>query len=175
VAVLTPTVVGYTAVPYTGGLPCGYMRLLRHRCKDVTCPLDDYYVMVFEAELAGAIRSCWRLWNAAGQRISARKFAVASSTLRIDDPEMELGLVEGDPRAWVEMRALVGEWDRPIVQMMTVGALLVPKGSPGTVWLPEGSRLDIPAGAEPPETYGDHRTWWDAPGLELPDDLIDDV
>lgn len=171
-SVLTPTLVGTTAIPYRGKLPCGFMRKVHHRCKDAACPLNHSFVMVFEENVAKAIDSCHRLWEEKDLPLITRRLRVNALTYRLSREDLEYGLVEGDPAAWADLRAIIGEHDRPPVHLSTVGALISFGGSPGSMWLPEGSPVLIPPRAEPDIARREHPSWWDA-NLESPDDLID--
>lgn len=173
-SVLSASVVGITARPVTGSLPCGFMRPIRHHCKDVLCPFNLGMVMVFAPDPASAILACRRLWDADGKMILLQRFRVSTETLRIANTEIEEGLLKDNPLYWAYLRSMAREHETAAVLLTNLHALISYAGSPGEMWVPEGDPQLIPASAEPSRPTFEHESWW---GLDLedPDDLIDGV
>lgn len=171
---LIRAVVGITAMPFTGAVPCGYMREVNHDCEEVSCPLMNSLVMVFDPRPAQAILACRQLWEHDDQEIIIQRLKVTARTLQITNRKLEYGLLHGRPADWAYLRAMIVEHDKPVVQLRTVGALLSFGGSPGEMWTPMGSPMIIPAHAEPQRAELEDRSWW-GQGLDHPDDLIDDI
>lgn len=167
------TVVGIAVAPFTGEVPCGFMRRIKHRCSDSTCPLNSCYVMAFDYDIKRAILSCRRLWDIGDDvPLIYRRVRVMGDTLRIASADFEEGLASGDPAEWAILRSQAAEHDRPAMQLTSVSALLSFRGSPGGMWALEGDLMYLPAGIAPERSGREHQSWWDA-GLPDLDDLIE--
>jgi hypothetical protein len=172
-AVLSPAVVGIVVAPILGKMPCGFMRPIRHRCGDSTCPLNRCFVMAFDPNIKRAIASCRSLWKVdENVQLIYCRLRVNGNTLRIAAPDFEQGLKDGNPADWARLRSQVTEHDGAAMQLTSVGALLSFGGSPGDMWLPEGEVMLLPVGIELERPAVEDESWWDA-GAPDPDDLIE--
>lgn len=171
--VLSPSVSGIAVVPYTGKLPCGFMRPSRHWCGDSACPLNDSFLMAFAPRIVPAIVSCRRLWGLdENVPLLCCRLRVLTETVRITVQELEEGVVDGDAVEWDRLRASVNEHERRAIQLTSVGTLISFRDSPATMWHAESPLFLLPAGIELERPTFEHSSWWDA-GLPDPDSLIE--
>lgn len=179
--VITPTITGYTAVPYTGAPPCGYMRPIHHHCKVKGCPLQGTMVMVLAPKLAGAIEACHRLWHTRGKQLVSQRYEVRATTFNLDSEDLEEGLLRDDPDSWSWLRSVVEEQEM-VIHLSNIGALLSPAGSAGRIWVAKGQPLPLPQNATPGRPEYEHISWLagdlDSAGLlidETDDEEEDDL
>jgi hypothetical protein len=170
-SLVSSAVVGTAAVPFDGKVPCGFMRPTNHKCDDPSCPLDHGYVMAFDREPDRAIVAARALWNSPDTQILIRRFRVAARTYELGNATLEQGLLGGEGSAWSSFRALVKEHEKPVFLLTTISVLFSFGGSPGTMWVPQGASIIIPAHAEPGRPDFQHPSWLPG-GLDNPDDLI---
>lgn len=168
--VISPSITGYTAVPYTGAPRCGYMRPIHHHCKVEDCPLHANLVMVLARDLPGAVRACHRLWETRGKQLVSQRYEVKAETLRLNNEDLEEGLLHDDPESWGWLRSMVEEQQK-VIHLSKTGALISPPESAGEIWVEKSQPLLLPKDAVPERPEYEHISWL-AADLDPASDLI---
>ncbi len=170
--VISPTITGHTAMPYTGAPRCGYMRPIHHHCKDLSCPLQSTMVMVLAPGWGRAIEACHRLWDTRGKQLVGQRYEVRAETYSVNNEGLEDGLLRDDPESWALLRSMVEEQEK-VIHLSNVGALLTPAGSPGEIWVEKSPPVYLPKDARPGRPQFEDGSWLDG-DLEPPEFLIDE-